>query len=759
MADLSSQEQAVPIRQWDGKHGAPDALDPQRVLVVRRRLEAQAPSRLERDRAIEENVRMLAGRQWDVWSPVLGQFVDPFRYLDNAERRWRQRPVVNLLAYWFLLTHARLTESQPVISFQPSTADRLDQALAETMDVVCKTLWQGSMDMDGNLGRAAAWLLAGGECYFETCIEYGMDAPQYALTGPATLSMQREDGSMIERDTSEDVPYGPDGNALASLVPEGDDYGYNLDEGEGATVREGDPKCYVYGPLEVWSEWGANKAWEDKQWISCRRYLSVEQVKDIYGVDVTPDVVGNLSGGDLVGGAGTLQRMLFGSGYFGSTNDPAKNNAGYFVGGKQTVFCTVDAMWEKPCGAYPQGRMLVVAAYSQSGGVVLHDSVRPFNTRAAGPIRRAQFIQMPGRAGFGTTPLEQLVPIQKSYNRGWGQILEHRNRCSNPILIYDSASGFNLPDKNVPGASVEADFSATNGNPPAVYLVPPPLSGDVWRVQSMLFDLVMRLGSLAGAEGTPQTDDPSGELVNQLRFNADRPISVAARSLGMALAGVGEDLSQVLKVAWPAEKVITYAGEDNLLQTVTVTPELWSGSVNVHPDLANAIGETPAAKQARLERLLAEQVIDRTQFLEMAQLPGLKRLSAGPDRVTIEKLIVMVAQGAPAAQVQPILKPWYNYDVFLSSLRNYLAAPEFLRLDEGIQAEFGQFFEMVIQARAMSQQFQAQAIVAPQTSAQAQVQGETAKVAQAHAPPPPAASEAATGPKSGPSAPAGAQAA
>jgi hypothetical protein len=97
---------------------------------------------------------------------------------------------------------------------------------------------------------------------------------------------------------------------------------------------------------------------------------------------------------------------------------------------------------------------------------VLHDSPRPFRTKAAGPIRRAQFIQQPGRGGFGSTPLEQLVPIQKTYNRGWAQILEHRNLSTNPILVVDSNAGIADEFTNLPGSKIEADFNVNGISPP-----------------------------------------------------------------------------------------------------------------------------------------------------------------------------------------------------------------------------------------------------------------------------------------------------
>src|SRR5690349_12770735 len=160
------------LRQWDGSHGAPDPLDAERIELVQSRWRGQDQALLARDQTVEKHLRMLAGKQWDVWVPTLGQFVDPTQFMTDSEKRWRQRPVVNILAKWFLLTHARLTESTPVIAFQPATADRLDQMLAETMDTVFKTLWTGRLDMDQRVADLAAWLIAAGEVYAETGVEY-----------------------------------------------------------------------------------------------------------------------------------------------------------------------------------------------------------------------------------------------------------------------------------------------------------------------------------------------------------------------------------------------------------------------------------------------------------------------------------------------------------------------------------------------------------------------------------------------------------
>ena len=111
-------------------------LDSKRISYVRNLWHSQDHLLLARDRQVEENIRMLASEQWSVWSEGLGRFVDIAELMEDVDERWRQRPVINRLLIWFMLTHARLTENPPILSFLPSTGDRSDAQLAEVLDTV-----------------------------------------------------------------------------------------------------------------------------------------------------------------------------------------------------------------------------------------------------------------------------------------------------------------------------------------------------------------------------------------------------------------------------------------------------------------------------------------------------------------------------------------------------------------------------------------------------------------------------------------------
>ena len=146
-----------------------------------------------RDRMIEENLRMLAGQQWTVFNPRLGRFVDVTRWMTDEEKRWRSRPVFNRLLLWFMLTHARMTENPPIITFVPGP-DRIDAELAATMDIIWKTKWR-EIDMNEIWDRAAAWLIPSGTVYLRSRLdmERGKLLPRMAR---APLPMVGADGEL-----------------------------------------------------------------------------------------------------------------------------------------------------------------------------------------------------------------------------------------------------------------------------------------------------------------------------------------------------------------------------------------------------------------------------------------------------------------------------------------------------------------------------------------------------------------------------------
>jgi hypothetical protein len=695
----------IPLRQRGDQE---DGQDPQRVELVAKRWNAQDALVAQRDKQIEENVRMLSGKQWEVFSPTMGRFVDIAFFMTDKERAFRQRPVINRLLYWFMLTHARMTENPPVVSFQPSPADRQDAILAEVMDVVFKTQWLET-EMLEVIDRLVAWMIPSGTAYLKTSVDF-------------------DRGDMVS------VPQvGMDENGVVNIL------GQQME-------RSGALDMHVMSPLECRGEWNG-KPWHKKRWHIHRSFLTPAEVQSRWGLQVEPDA----SGFDLTASGQYLTRLMFGSGAYGaaegrqglegSTTMPstAAMDEGYVV---------VDEMWELPDLNSPVtedsagGRLLVVLPKQAK---VAWDSVRPYKLEYASPIREFRFVNIPGRPS-GTSPQEMLNPIQRAYNRGWAQLLEHRALMTNPIVELDANSGLDSKDfVSRPGAVIPVHKRP--GVEPFRFVSPPPISGDVWRVQQQLSDVMDHLGNVMGAQGSSPTVDASGQLVKELRFNSDRFIGPTVKRMVLEFARMIEDWIAILPVMWTQEKVLAYAGDDSVTRTLTVLPEMFTaGKVHVIGDIESMLPEGRGDRQEKVERLYGMGAFGQPgtpgalkTFLDLSRFPHLSRTTrpGGVDWVTATQFLGQLLQGMDPQHL-PIFE-WYDLGIHMGVLEDYMKSPEFLRQDPQIIQNL-MMRRAILQQVLQAQQQQAMMMQAQQMAQQAQItgaiQGSAASAFAEHAPAP-----------------------
>jgi hypothetical protein len=76
---------------------------------------------------------------------------------------------LNRMLPWFVITHARATENQPIVTFVPGP-DRADAELAEVLDIAMKSLWFET-GMEDVHDRLMAWVIAAGRGHLLTRID------------------------------------------------------------------------------------------------------------------------------------------------------------------------------------------------------------------------------------------------------------------------------------------------------------------------------------------------------------------------------------------------------------------------------------------------------------------------------------------------------------------------------------------------------------------------------------------------------------
>lgn len=658
-----------------------DGFDTDRVEYVRKLWNAQNHLLRDRDRAIEQHIRMICGQQWSVWSELRGRWVDLTDYLSDEERRWRYLPVINRMLHWYMLLHARMTENPPVLTFQAAGGDRIDAELAEVMDAIWKHIWHEAAAGE-RLDDLFAWLIPAGEAFLKSRID-PTKGDVIPFRGPASFQIQDPITGQVIDQVVQDAPYDRDGNPLLDEM--GNPTGQPHVEYEGMIAMD------VLTPMQVRGSWGQTP-WHEKPWHIQRSLLTPQEVYEQWGRDVAP----NIRGAEAEE-AGVMRRLLFGAGYFGAAGGSGQQTfRGSHTGNQEYV--EVFEFWAAPCrfpgmertDESPGGRLLVTA-----GNERMRDSVRYAPFKYTSPIRRFMFVNVKGRQA-GTSPAEMMVGPQKSYNRITAQILQHATVVANPLKVIDTSSGIQEEQiTNRPGQNVFANLSGLT-QAPIQYINPPSLSRDVWRSTEQLRFEMNELGNVAGSEGTPPHMEASGELVKELRYNSDRFVGPTLRRAVQELTRVAEDWRVMIPLIWDQPKILRVVGEDNLATTITVMPYIFNGgNVNVIPDVESMLPEGRGERQARVHAMWLEGAFGdptspeaREMYLSLANFPHMGRASrpGGMDRITAEQNIGKLMLGGGAEEI-PIFE-WYDHGIHLLTTERFMKSPEYLKLPPETMEQF-----------------------------------------------------------------------
>lgn len=643
-----------------------------------------------RDRQIEENIRMLCGQQWTVWNPIIGKFFDVSDWMSNAERRWRQRPVINRLLVWFILTHARLTENPPILTFLPGP-DRIDADLAETMDTIFKITWRDA-DMIDAVDRLMAWMIPCGRAHLVSRLDL-KKGPWKPMIGQADVPVIGRDGQpLVDQygqpltQPAENVPFDQNGQTPATMSEDGQliippDFQPHQ-EREGSIVTD------VLSALEVRGQWGS-QAWHQKLWHAKVGFFTPEQLYDLTGQDVEPDTTYEESG------AGTLDRVLFGSGFFGASTGRL-GTLSSTVEAKDPL-CTLFEFWEAPSGFSPEdpqnpgGRHIQITPKK-----CLLDGPRELAWPNVSPIRTFDFIRVPGRPS-GTSPQEAMNGPQRSYNKLRAQLMDHANLVSNPKYVWDKASGISEGQwTNEPGTGVTAN--RRTGVPAVEWIIPPPLGPEVMQAIEFAQREIDDLGYTKGTQGEPLSPEQSGEAIKELRFNSDRFLGPTARRSVEEFARMAEDWQVLMGVVYDEERVLSLAGTDNIARTVTVYPMLFEvGKINVIPDVESMLPEGRGERQQQVLGLWKEGAFNTPsdplgvqKMLELARFPNISRSAkpGGVDATTAEQENGDLVLGKPPQEV--LVLPWYDHLVHLTIHEQVMKSREFLKYPPEVQEGFMQ---------------------------------------------------------------------
>ena len=319
--------------------------------------------------------------------------------------------------------------------------------------------------------------------------------------------------------------------------------GRKFNDGTGNMIHEGDIDCCVVPFFELKFDTSCT-SWQDVKWVCHEKVRTVEYIKDTYGVEVKAE--SGLTATNLY----EAKLLTLSANGDGISYNKLKDSA------------VIHEYWEAPSGKYPNGRRITVCGekvllYVEDIGFGEQD-----DTPRELPFFPFMHIKVPGRL-IPTCLCEQLIPIQREYNKSRSQIIENKNLFGNPILIAPKGCLDEEPT-NEPGQFIEYN---PIGKPE--YLQPPAMGAEIYNNITILdgeFEFVS--GQHETSHGSTPTGVTSGTAIGYLQEQDDTKLGPSiANFIGCKQKYMRYLLKMVQKM-YDIERTIRIAGDNRKVETL-----------------------------------------------------------------------------------------------------------------------------------------------------------------------------------------------
>lgn len=445
-------------------------------------------------------------------------------------------------------------------------------------------------------------------------------------------------------------------------------------------IRDGDIKIQVLNPFDVYVDPAASDE-ESASWVLLKRLMSVDDVKEVYDEDVTPEALGDGSGPTY---KYRLWQLASPNVVSGGTSSMSLENV-----------VEVKEFWERPTPKRPKGRLFVYA-----NGVVLRDGDNPFNGLSAEiPLARAR--DLPRLAGFwGISTTESAIPLQRSYNKARSDVIQAEHDQAAPKIMVPRGCGIKQGafDRTSNELVDYTALSIGSGQPLRPWRLDGAQVSSLHTVSieqsNIEMDEVFGLSDIS--KGNAPKGVSAGVALDILLKESDIRLGGITAEMTAAYARVGKMVLDVAKRFISDEYVFTEVSGEG------ASPEIYSF---MSTDLSTKNVRVRMGSIVERRRMRRQQTgIELLQYggAELFSGPDAKKAlftasgfgDALPDVETAfekraKKIISQIKQG-----IEPPIHPWHDHNVIIEKMGEWMNEPEFDEESEMVQALAMQHFQM-----------------------------------------------------------------
>ncbi|HKL93901.1 MAG TPA: hypothetical protein VJZ69_01295 [Clostridia bacterium] len=352
------------------------------------------------------------------------------------------------------------------------------------------------------------------------------------------------------------------------------------------TVREGDVSILVIPPFEIFPENLAVADINAQNSIIHAKAYTADEVKRLWGKDVkgTSVSVFSLDNASVCGGLGY------------SATTPTVNSEQL-----ENAIIVIEK-YELPTSNYPNGRLIIVG-----GDELLYDGELPYINGENGlrcyPFCKQVCLDTIGEF-FGTSVVERIIPVQRSYNTVKNRKHEFMNRIAMGVMAVEDGS-VDTDNLEEEGLSPGKVLIYRQGSTPPIMLNAGQVPSDFHIEEDRLLSEFVMISGVS--EVTTYSQVPSnvasGTAISLLLEQDDTRISLTADSLRSCVKEVGKQILRLYKQFATLPRIKRIAGENGDVEMRAFSATDLSNDDLVF-DTANELEDTNAGRKTMLLELL-----------------------------------------------------------------------------------------------------------------------------------------------------------
>ena len=359
--------------------------------------------------------------------------------------------------------------------------------------------------------------------------------------------------------------------------------------------------------------------------------------------------------------------------------------------------------WDAPSDKFKSGRLAIVA-----GGELVYGGENPYSRIPFFPF---PMIRVPGRV-LGKSLIEDVIPLQKGYNRSISIIVENMNKMAKLkwMVPRKSVSEGALTDES--GEVVE--YLPIGGQKPEQSQVNPLPQYVIYVLEKYLKDMEDLMGVHEVSRSRPPGGVRAGVALAYLREGDDSRIGPVVRRIDQGLEQAASFMLELVGKYYTEPRLIRLVGKEQAVEVRNFKGADLKNNYDVRIEAGSALAESKVGKQELLLNLWDRRILTDAQDI-------LERLEFGEVEVDSTKDAWKAhAENSLMSQGQvPEVVYQEDHQAHLQVHIDFMRTPIFYNLDPNVQNLFTEHIRVHQQFMVQAAQPQPQ----PQVAEQSQIMG------------------------------------